>query len=112
MITPDQVLLAVTPVDMRWGADRLSLLVQSLSGRSPCDGTAVAFTNRSHSRLKLLLWDGTGVWLASRRLHQGHFHWPKLGDPWCALDARQWRWLTTGVEWARLDARAPAQWCV
>lgn len=39
-----------------------------------CDGTAVAFTNRSHSRLKLLLWDGTGVWLVVLLLRQGGNH--------------------------------------
>jgi transposase len=112
MTAPREVLLAVTPVDMRWGADRLSLLVQSLSGRSPCDGTAYGFTNRSFSRLKLLLWDGTGVWLASRRLHEGRFHWPRPGDAWCAMDASQWRWLTAGVDWMRLCAQPHREWHV
>ena len=112
MIALKKVLLAVTPVDMRWGTDRLSLLVQSLSGRSPCDGTAYGFTNRSFSRLKLLLWDGTGVWLASRRLHEGRFHWPRPGDAWCTMDAEQWRWLTAGVDWTRLSAPAHGDWRV
>ena len=40
MIRPEQVFLHVTPVDMRWGMDRLSLLIQQIDGRSPCDGTA------------------------------------------------------------------------
>ena len=55
MIQPEQVFLLVDPADMRWGVERLSLLVQQTLGRSPCDGTAYGFTNRSHSRLKLLL---------------------------------------------------------
>lgn len=65
----DAVLLHVTPVDMRWSMDRLSLLIQQIDGRSPCDGTAYGFTNRNNSRLKLLIWEGTGVWLCHRRLH-------------------------------------------
>jgi len=38
------------------------------------------FHNRSGNRLKVLLWDGNGVWLCQRRLHQGGFVWPKAND--------------------------------
>ncbi len=110
MIRPEQVWLAVEPVDMRWGADRLSLLVQNMEGRSPCDGTAYGFTNRSHTRVKLLLWDGTGVWLCQRRLHKGHFHWPRPGEALHRMSADEWKWLTFGVDWQRLTAPPPVHW--
>ena len=110
MIRPEQVWLAVDPVDMRWGADRLSLLVQNMAGRSPCDGTAYGFTNRSHTRVKLLLWDGTGVWLCQRRLHKGHFHWPRPGEALHRMSADEWKWLTFGVDWQRLTAPPPVHW--
>jgi transposase len=110
MIRPEQVFLHVTPVDMRWGMDRLSLLIQQIDGRSPCDGTAYGFTNRSNSRLKLLIWDGTGVWLCHRRLHQGRFRWPAPGETLFHLSAEQWRWLITGVDWQRLCAKPSAHW--
>ena len=110
MIRPEQVWLAVEPVDMRWGADRLSLLVQNMAGRSPCDGTAYGFTNRNQTRLKLLAWDGTGVWLCHRRLHQGHFHWPRPGETLHRMSADEWKWLTAGVDWQRLSAAPPAHW--
>ena len=42
MIQPEQVWLAVEPVDMRMGIDGLSLQIQQALGRSPCDGTAYA----------------------------------------------------------------------
>ncbi|WP_217390261.1 IS66 family insertion sequence element accessory protein TnpB [Deefgea piscis] len=71
LIQPEQIFLLVTPVDMHWSIERLSLLVQQTLGSSPCDGTAYGFTNRSYSRLKLLIWDGNGVWLCQRRLHTG-----------------------------------------
>ena len=106
---PAQVWCAVEAVDMRMGIDGLSLRVQQALGKSPCDGSAYAFRNRRGNRLKLLVWDGTGVWLCQRRLHQGSFVWPKAGDTTCALTETQWNWLIAGVDWARLavaDARA------
>ena len=54
-----------------------------------------AFRNRRQNRLKLLIWDGTGVWLCQRRLHRGHFIWPSADTPVCALTAAQWQWLIT-----------------
>ena len=41
--------------------------------RSPCAGSAFVFCNRAGNRIKVLLWDGAGVWLCQRRLHQGRF---------------------------------------
>jgi transposase len=109
---PEAIWLVVEPVDMRRGVDGLSARIQATLGGSPCDGTAYAFTNRAHSRLKLLVWDGNGVWLCQRRLHRGHFTWPKAGDTTLPLTPGQWQWLMAGVDWQRLDAPAPAHWQV
>ena len=97
---------------MRLGIDGLSLIVQQALGRSPCDGTAYGFRNRAGTRVKLLIWDGTGVWLCARRLHRGRFTWPQGGDAGCRLNEGQWRWLTMGVDWCRLEAQASAEWRV
>ena len=97
---------------MRAGIDGLSLRIQNLLGKSPCDGNAYAFRNRRLTRLKLVIWDGTGVWLCHRRLHRGHFVWPTADTATVTLNARQWEWLITGVEWQRLDAPAPVHWRV
>lgn len=112
MIAPEQVWLAVEPVDIRLGIDGLSLKIQQALGRSPCDGTAYAFRNRNGNRIKLLIWDGTGVWLCVRRLHHGRFTWPQSDDTTCALSQAEWRWLTAGVDWRRLQAKPSAQWQV
>ena len=61
-LQPEQVWLAIQPVDMRLSIDGLSLLVQEALGKAPCDGSAYAFRNRRQNRLKLLIWDGAGVW--------------------------------------------------
>lgn len=89
----EQVLLMVVPVDMRGSIERLSGLVQQGLGRSPCDGTAYGFTNRSHTRLKLLIWDGTGVRLCQRRLHRGHFSLPSAQDAVFRMTAVRLRYL-------------------
>lgn len=109
MIRPDQVFLFVDSVDMRLGIDGLSLRVQQALGRSPCDGTVYAFRNKRSTRLKLLVWDGNGVWLCQRRLHQGHFMWPVFGDQVCRLTSVQWHWLISGVDWRRLSATPRAE---
>ena len=113
---PAQIWLVVAPVDMRRGIDELSSVVQQALGHSPCAGSAFVFHNRSGNRLKVLLWDGNGVWLCQRRLHQGGFVWPKANeaslrqaqDRVFSLTHAQWQWLMTGVDWRRLSADPPA----
>ena len=112
MIRAEQIWLAVEAVDMRQGIDGLSLRIQQALGRSPCDGSAYAFRNRAGNRIKLLVWDGTGVWLCVRRLHQGRFTWPQSNDATCVLSQSEWRWLTSGVDWRRLQPKAPEGWQV
>lgn len=107
---PSQIWLAVAPVDMRRGLDGLSAIVQQSLGHSPCTGSAFIFRNRAGNRLRLLLWDGNGVWLCQRRLHQGTFVWPKVDDVVFALSQPQWQWLIAGVDWQRLSATPSAQW--
>jgi transposase len=109
---PSQVWLAREPVDMRLGIDGLSLRVQQALGRAPCDGSAYAFCNKRGNRIKVLVWDGTGVWLSQRRLHRGRFTWPRPDETVCVLDEAQWRWLITGVDWRRLNAAPNTHWRV
>lgn len=105
---PAQIWLAVAPVDLRRGIDGLSTLAQHALGHSPCAGSAFVFRNRADNRLKLLLWDGNGVWLCQRRLHRGSFVWPKVGDKCFSISQAQWQWLIAGVDWQRLSAEPPA----
>lgn len=80
-----QIWLVVEPVDMCRGIDGLSMIVQQTLGQSPCAGSAFVFCNRAGNRIKVLLWDGTGVWLCQPRLHQGKFIWLKLNECCFAL---------------------------
>lgn len=109
---PAQIWLAVAPVDMRRGIDGLSSIVQQALGYSPCAGSAFVFHNRTGNRLKLLVWDGNGVWLCQRRLHQGKFVWPSAAEPCFSISHAEWEWLIAGVDWQRLSAKPIADWQV
>jgi transposase len=104
------VWLATLGVDMRQGIDGLSLIVQQLLGRLPCDGSVYVFCNRRRPRLKLICWDGNGVWLCQRRLHRGQFIWPDCDQSTWAIDDAPWQWLIQGVDWQRRHVPAPAHW--
>lgn len=80
MLKPDNVFLAVNPVDMRRGIDTLTQYVQDTLKSSWHDSAAFVFTNKARTRIKVLRWDKHGVWLCTRRLHKGHFHWPRASD--------------------------------
>ncbi|HRB46499.1 MAG TPA: IS66 family insertion sequence element accessory protein TnpB [Nitrosomonas sp.] len=108
IVNPGKIWLAVEPVDMRRGIDGLSMIVQQSLAHAPCAGSAFVFCNRASNRIKVLLWDGTGVWLCQRRLHQGKFVWPKFNERCFALTQAQWAWLIAGVDWQRLSAFPPA----
>ena len=95
--------LAVEPIDLRCGIDRLLLKVQSALGRDAFDGGAYVFRNRAASRIKVVCCDGQGVWLCVRRLNDGRFSWPRAGDALCTLTAQQFEWLCAGVDWQRLS---------
>jgi len=105
---PGKIWLMVEPVDMRRGIDGLSVLVEQALQRSPCAGSAFVFCNRTGNRIKVLLWDGTGVWLCQRRLHQGRFVWERSGTGGMELTSSQWEWLIAGVDWRRLGLQSRA----
>jgi len=103
IVNPGRIWLVAEPVDMRRGIDGLSMIVQQSLGYSPCSGSAFVFCNRAGNRIKVLLWDGAGVWLCQRRLHQGRFVWPRQDESCFEMTCAQWEWLVAGVDWRRLS---------
>ncbi|MGH9340794.1 MAG: IS66 family insertion sequence element accessory protein TnpB [Acidobacteriota bacterium] len=81
-IGPQQrVLLAVEPVDFRRGIDGLAAICRQKLGAEPMSGVVFVFTNRRRTSLKLLQYEGQGMWLCQKRLSQGRFRWwPAPGD--------------------------------
>jgi transposase len=71
-----KIYVAAEPVDMRKGFEGLYGLVRDQLGHDPLSGHLFLFTNRSHTRLKALAWDGSGLWVCAKRLERGRFRWP------------------------------------
>ncbi len=96
-----KVYVAVEPVDLRKSFNGLEALVSQRLGEDLRQGALFVFTNRRHSRLKILCWDGTGLWIAIKRLEKGTFSWPKQIDPQKAklrLTPEALALLTDGVD--------------
>jgi transposase len=71
-----KIYLALEPVDMRKQFNGLWSLAEEQLGEDPRQGAVFVFANRDRDRIKLLYWDGTGVWVFAKRLEQGRFTWP------------------------------------
>jgi transposase len=72
-----EVYMAVAPMDMRRGFDRLAAAAQEVLGQNPLSGHLFVFFNRNRSRVKVLFWDKSGFCLYYKRLEQGTFHFPQ-----------------------------------
>ncbi|HTR41474.1 MAG TPA: IS66 family insertion sequence element accessory protein TnpB [Pseudomonadales bacterium] len=72
-----KVLVAVEACDMRKGFNGLYAAVTERLGEDPRSGILFVFSNRRHTRIKILCWDGTGLWVLTKRLERGTFSWPK-----------------------------------
>jgi transposase len=52
-------------------------LVRDHLGQDPLSGHLFLFTNKNKTRLKALVWDGSGLWVCAKRLEKGRFRWPE-----------------------------------
>ena len=96
-----KVLVALEACDLRKGFNGLHALAAERLGEDPCQGALFVFSNRRHTRIKILYWDGTGLWVLSKRLEQGTFSWPRIIEPGrtkLCLRAEALAMLTDGVD--------------
>ena len=81
MISPGpatRVFLALGATDMRKGFEGLAGLVRAQLGEEPLSGHLFVFSNAARTRVKILFWDGSGLWVCGKRLERGRFCWPTL----------------------------------
>lgn len=98
-LTPaTRIFVAMAPVDLRRGFDGLSAHVQTVLERQVVEGGLFVFTNRRRNRLRLLWWDGSGLWLATKRLEGGFLSWPVGDGVAVGLRPEQLSALMTGLE--------------
>ena len=104
MIRIDQVWLSKQPLDMRAGPETcLARVVQVFGAAAPHH--AYVFMNKRANRMKILVHDGFGLWLAARRLHQGRFASPKIWQPdRVELCREQLDALVIGLPWSQVGA--------
>jgi transposase len=105
MIRIDSLWLAVGPMDMRAGTERLLARVVQVFGAAQAHH-GYLFANARATRIKVLVHDGFGVWCASRRLNAGGFEWPRNavdGAAQVALTQAQFDTLILGLPWQRLE---------
>jgi len=93
---------AVIEIDVRRGATVLQIR-WPVSAAPECADHAYLFTNRRANRLKVLVHDGFGLWLAVRRLHQGRFVWAgALANGSVSISRAQFDALVLGLPWQML----------
>jgi transposase len=75
-----KIFVAIEAVDMRKGFEGLYGLVRDQLGQDPLSGYLFLFSNRTRTRLKALVWDGSGLWVCAKRLEKGRFRWPAASE--------------------------------
>jgi transposase len=71
-----RIWVALEPVDMRLGFNGLSARVQTVLDQEVLTGHLFLFTNKLRNRIRVLYWDGSGLWVCAKRLEKGTFGWP------------------------------------
>lgn len=108
MIRIDAIWLALGASDLRCGMDTLlARVVREVEGGARIH-SAYVFANRNATRLKVLVYDGAGLWLCNRRLQAGRFIWPNgdTADAPMTITPAQWDWLIKGAPWQHLSAQS------
>src|SRR5437899_11884451 len=72
-----RIYLAAGATDMRKGFEGLYGMARDRLLCDPLSGHVFLFANAQRNRLKLLFWDGSGLWVCAKRLEKGRFHWPE-----------------------------------
>jgi transposase len=98
-----RVLVATRPVDFRKGAHGLAAVASEVLGEDPFSGAVIVFRSKRSDRVKLLVWDTSGLVLVWKQLQQGGFRWPPVMDGVMRLSAVEFAALFDGLDWTRVQ---------
>ena len=101
---PPRIYIATRPVDFRKGLDGLAAVAQEILKLDPFSGAAFIFRAKRADRVKILIWDGSGLILIYKRLEEGKFHWPRIEDGVMKLSPAQLSALFEGLDWSKVRA--------
>lgn len=101
-----RIYLAAGPTDLRKSFDGLSGLTRTVLAQDPTSGHVFVFCNRRRNRLKILYFDGSGLWVFAKRLEEGTFAWPGVStQPRVELRACELTLLLGGLDLAHTKKR-------
>jgi transposase len=101
-----RIMVATQPVDFRRGMDGLAAVVTQALSCDPYAGDIFVFRAKRVDRIKILIWDGSGLCLVTKRLEADGFTWPPVRDGAISLNATELRLLFAGMDWTQLTRRA------
>ena len=102
-----RIYLAPGATDMRKGFNGLHGLVSDKLRCDPLSGHVFLFANAQRNRLKLLFWDGSGLWVCAKRIEKGRLYWPepKHGEAKVVLSHEEFAMLLGGIDLAQAQRR-------
>ena len=103
-----RIYLAAGATDMRKGFEGLYGLVRDRLQCSPLSGHVFLFCNAQRNRLKLLVWDGSGLWVCAKKLSRGRLRWPqaRAGEVKVVLSGEELAMLLGGIDLRQARYRA------
>jgi transposase len=99
-----RILLATRPVDFRKGAHSLAALAAEVLSEDPFSGVVLVFRSKRADRIKLVVWDGSGLVLVWKQLEGGAFRWPPVVDGALRLTPVEFAALFDGIDWTRVQS--------
>ena len=98
-----RILLATRPVDFRKGAHGLAALAQEVLGENPFSGTVIVYRSKRSDRVKILVWDTSGLVLVWKQIQEGSFRWPPIMHGVMKLSHVEFAALFDGLDWTRVQ---------
>jgi len=98
-----RMLVATRPIDFRKGAHSLAALATEVLGEDPFSGVVIVFRAKRADRLKILVWDTSGLVLIWKQLQQAAFRWPPVMDGTMKLSAVEFAALFDGLDCTRVQ---------
>ena len=98
-----RILLATRSMDFRKGAHGLAALAQEVLAEDPFSGAVIVYRGKRADRVKILVWDSSGLVLIWKQLQQGSFRWPPIMDGVMRLSAVEFAALFDGLDWTRVQ---------
>jgi transposase len=107
--TGKRIFLVPGATDMRKSFNGLSGIARELLGATPASRDLFLYCNRGRNRLKVLVYDESGVWVLAKRLDEGTFSWPSESDAGSVVEYREEQ-LTLLLRGIDADALKPRRW--